>query len=80
MKKWISRHNALAAVSTVTAAAMLTACLARKWCSAKLRGIRLFCVSPPNGIAVPTMDDSLRPSMAYPQIVQQGRYAVLQSF
>ena len=26
MKKWISRHNALAAVSTVTAAAMLTAC------------------------------------------------------
>ena len=25
MKKWISRHNALAAVSTVTAAAMLTA-------------------------------------------------------
>ena len=26
MKKWISRHNALAAMSTVTAAAMLTAC------------------------------------------------------
>lgn len=26
MKKWNSRHNALAAVSTVTAAAMLTAC------------------------------------------------------
>jgi hypothetical protein len=31
-----------------------------------LRGIRLFCVSPPNGIAVPTMDDSPRPSMGYP--------------
>ena len=61
------------------AACCLTACLARKWCSAKLRGIRLFCVSPPNGIAVPTMDDSLRPSMAYPQIVQQGRYAALQA-
>lgn len=29
MKKWISRHNALAAVSTVTAAAMLTRL---RWC------------------------------------------------
>lgn len=62
------------------AACCLTACLARKWCSAKLRGIRLFCVSPPNGIAVPTMDDSPRPSMGYPADCAAGEVCCPASF